>query len=68
MEHRTQPAEPEPGGSVLPLPLTGVSSIKAKILAGQAPLASVDSPSSTHKYQVVLREQARPLQLIRSCG
>lgn len=40
--------------------------MKAQILAGQAPLASVDSPSSTHKYQVVLREQARPLQLMQS--
>jgi hypothetical protein len=39
---------------------------KAKILAGQDPLASVDSPSSTDKYQLVLRDHARGLQLIQS--
>ncbi|MCA1657169.1 MAG: hypothetical protein LC713_05605, partial [Actinobacteria bacterium] len=36
------------------------------ILAGQAPMAAIDSPSSTHKYQVVLREEARGLHLMQA--
>jgi hypothetical protein len=66
MNHTPQPHDDAPTGAVLPLPLTGASPVQAQILAGQAPLASVDSPSSTHKYQVVLREQSRGLQLMQS--
>ena len=53
-----QPDTPSPHSSPPPT--------KALILAGQAPLASVDSPSSTDRYNVVLREDARGLQLMQS--
>lgn len=49
-----------------PSPLPATPPAKALILTGQAPLASVDSPSSTDRYNVVLREDARGLQLMQS--
>ena len=45
---------------------TAEQTTKALILDGSTPLGAVDSPSSTDRYQIVLREQARGLQLMQS--
>lgn len=64
------PATPPaaPGGETPAVPRADIEPppVKAQILAGQAPLAGVDSPSSTDCYQVVLRNEARGLQVMQS--
>jgi DNA helicase HerA-like ATPase len=59
-EHTTMP------NNGTPAPHPSNQPAKAVILAGQAPLAAVDSPSSTDRYNVVLRDEARGLQLMQS--
>ena len=63
MPHDNTPADDNNDN---PTPPTALPFTQTLILGGQAPLAAVDSPSSTHKYQVVLREEARGLQLMQA--
>jgi hypothetical protein len=64
MEHNSRNSDPS--DEVRQLPVSGQHAEKALILAGQSALGSVDSPSSTDKYALVLRENSRGLQLIQS--
>jgi Helicase HerA, central domain len=64
MEHNSH--NDEPAREVRKLPVSGQHPEKALVLSGQLPVGSVDSPSSTDRYALVLREYSRGVQLIQS--